>query len=246
MTTEAAPFEPRSKRGKRQYTADALSPLEQVRVIPTTNDFTQTTNAWAYFIRPDGATIRDALIAQPNGGVPLNADAKQRAKYGTNAAYYRERERAKGFEFVGPRLTEAGVRRLVEVIYANREDEILFCEDEVVNCQHTIENSDLPQVRDQARKRKAQFSRRLEYLKQDLDPEAMSKELNDIVQAQELANLDPKLLAAMRSMMNEKVSALEEKIAHFAKGREGGAKQSRATGPSPLESAAGEAFIDAD
>lgn len=219
MAERPQPFVPRSNRGRRELQGDALTPLEQVRIIPSSRDvnFTEVTNAWAYYIRQDGATIRDALILYPNGGVPEVDDQKKRAQHGRNAEYFRARQLRKGFEYIGPRLTIAGVKRLVEVIMGNREDEILYCEDEVVNCQSTIENNDRPEVRDQARKRKYQFEKRLEYLRQDIDAEAMVAELDDIAKAQELASLDPKLARILRQMVGEKVSALEELVGRMTR-----------------------------
>jgi hypothetical protein len=213
------PFVPRSNRGRRELQGEALTPLQQVRIIPSSRDknFSEVTNAWAYYIRPDGATIRDALILSPNGGVPELDDQKKRAIFGRNAELYRAQMRAKGYEYVGPRLTVPGVKRLVEVIMGNRQDEILYCEDSVVNCQSTIDNSDRPEVRDQARKRKAQFERRLEYLRQDIDADAMVAELDDIAKAQELASLDPKLARILRSMIGEKVSVLEDLVSRMTR-----------------------------
>lgn len=225
------PFIPRSTRGRRELQGEALTPLQQVRVIPSSRDknFTEVTNAWAYYIRPDGATIRDALILYPNGGIPEVDDAKKRAMHGRNNEYYRARQKTKGFEFIGPRLTVAGVKRLVEVIMGNRQDEILYCEDEIVNCQSTIENNDRPEVRDQARKRKYQFEKRLGYLTQDIDPEAMVSELDDIAKAQELASLDPKLARILRQMVGEKMTVIEELMTRMTRGSGDGPKVSKDT-----------------
>src|SRR3989304_2665801 len=56
--------EPRSVRGRLRRDRDMqiLSPLEQIRARPAA-----TTGPWAYYLRRDGATIRDALILYPNG-----------------------------------------------------------------------------------------------------------------------------------------------------------------------------------
>ena len=220
VAEKPVPYQPRSQRGRREFQGDALTPLQQVRVIPSGRDpnFSEVTNGWAYYIRPDGATIRDALITYPNGGIPEVDDAKKRAMHGRNAEYYRARQKLKGFEFIGPRLTVPGVKRLVEVIMSNREDEILYCEDEVANCEATIEGNDRPAVRDQARKRKLQFERRLTYLRQDIDPEAMVAELDAIAKAQELQSLDPKLARVLRSMVGERMADIEAKMAQLVRG----------------------------
>lgn len=217
--SEAVPFQPRSKRGRRQYAADAPTALSQIRVNPHAGNMADSTGAWAYYLRPDGATIRDALVLYPNGGIPEIDDEKRRARFGTNASYYRERQRAKGFEYLGPVLTEAAVKRVVETVYANREDEILFCEDEIANCEYTISSSDVPDIRDQARKRRGQLERRLAILRQDVDSEKMAKELEEIARAQEMASLDPKLLRVMRQYVGEMTETMKAAIAKFSTGK---------------------------
>src|SRR3990167_137711 len=76
---EPVPGQPRSTRGRRKREQRLLTPLEQIRVTPG-----GITGPWAYYLRADGATIRDALVLYPNGGtLPANEDPK--GKYGTNA-----------------------------------------------------------------------------------------------------------------------------------------------------------------
>lgn len=179
----------------------------------------EATGAWAYYLRPDGATIRDALILYPNGGIPDIDNERLRARYGTNAEYYRQRQRAKGFEFVGPTLTEPGVRRLVEILADNRDDEILFCEDEAANCADVIKNADRPEIRDQARKRKRLFEHRLEILREPFDPDALLDELTEIARAQMLASVDPNVLRVMRAMIGEVNAKTESMIAAFQTGK---------------------------
>ena len=126
---DAPPVAHRSARGQRRYAERILSPLEQIPVIPNIAD-TEMTGAWAYYIRPDGATISDALIALPNGGIPDIDNQRQRSRYGTDALLHRTHYTNKGYEYIGPNLTDGGVQRLVSVLASNREDEILYIEEE--------------------------------------------------------------------------------------------------------------------
>lgn len=243
------PFQPRSKRGQRQNAMDVPRALDQIRINPHNRAGVEATGAWAYYLNPDGATIRDALILYPNGGIPEVDDPKKRAKFGTNASYYRDRQRSKGKEYLGPVLTQESVQRLVDTIYRNREDEILFCEDEIANCDYTIANADTPSVRDQARRRRGQFQRRLENLQQDLDPEAMASELNEIARAQEMASLDPKMLRVMRQYIGEMGETMKAALARFQAGRaseEGGVHLRRPEMPSGLLDVDGAVSLDRD
>ena len=221
----------RSRRGRARYEMNVERPIDQIRIPPGVNTSAGTRTieakgAWCYFLRPDGATIRDALILSPNGGIPNHPDPQMRARYGMNFEYYRERGRRKGYEPVGSTLTADAIKRLVEILAENRDDEILFCEDEVVGCQAVIESADRPDIRDQARKRRRQFERRLETLRQPLDATALIGELNDIARAQTLAALDPNILAVMRSMIGEVNERVESMIGHF---RSGGGEQASET-----------------
>lgn len=242
------PFEPRSQRGRRQHAMDVPRALDQIRINPHNRASADATGAWAYYLDPSGATIRDALILYPNGGIPEIDDKRRQGKFGTNAAYYRERQRAKGKEYLGPVLSAQAIKKLVETVYQNREDEILFCEDEIVNCDYTIANADKPEIRDQARRRRNQFARRLENLQQDLDPEAMANELEEIARAQEMASLDPKLLRVMQRQIGEMTENMKLALARFQAGRsvEGGVSMSRPDGPSGLVDAEGAPFLDRD
>lgn len=191
--------EPRSERGRRRrgVGANELTPLQEIRLrSPGVN------GPWAYYLRPDGATIRDALILYPNGAqLPQSEDA--RGRYSENAEYYQRRQERKGFKYLGPTLTLEGVKLLIETISKNREDEVLDLEDQIAECQYTIENSDRPEVRDNQRKRRDQLRARLERVSQELDAEALSAELNEIARAQRLARVDPKVLEVMREMVGE-------------------------------------------
>ena len=209
---------PRSHRGRRFYEGDTPSVLDQIPILPG-GPGVKTTGAWAYYLRPDGATINEALILNPNGGIPDIDDARMRARFGTNAEYYRAKQAEKGFEYLGPTLTEAGVRRLVDVLSANRADEVLFCEDEIANCDHAMENSDRPEVRDQARRRKAQITRRLAILQQPFDANALVNDLKEIARAQQLASVDPAVLKVLKAMIGEVNETLAAAIARFQDGK---------------------------
>ncbi len=215
--------EPRSERGRRIRQLDVMTPLDQIRVTGNTPGI-QATGAWAYYINPNGATIRDALILYPNGGVPDIDDDRLRSRYGENAEYYRQRQARKGLEYVGPTLTDGGVQRLVEVLEKNRPDEILFIEDEIEDAKEVSKAADVPEVRSQAKRRLQQLTRRLHYLEEPLDADAMEAELKEIARAQQLAKVDPAILRVMRSMIGE---VNERMLAHFSSGGslpEGGPK----------------------
>ena len=210
--------EPRSDRGRRRRARDqrVLSPLEQIRGKPT-----EIKGAWAYYINPDGATIRDALLLYPNGArLPRSEDP--RGKFSENAEYYQARQARKGLEYVGPTLNDAGVRRLVEVLGQNREDEVLDLEDLVAECQRDIENSDRPEWRDNQRKRRDQLQKRLDTVRAGFNPEALIGELNEIARAQRMARVDGNVLAVMREMMGEMNSQFAAALGKF---------ESKASGP---------------
>lgn len=226
--------EPRSERGRRRRGLDVrmLTPLEQIRARPSA-----TTGPWAYYIRPDGATIRDALILYPNGAkLPPTEDT--RGKYSENAEYYQSRQRRKGFEYIGATLTAEGVRRLIEVLNANKADEMLDLEDQIADCDHDIKNSDRPEWRDNQRKRKAQLERRLAYVTEPLDADALTAELNEIARAQRMSRVSPEVLAVMREMLGEQEQRQSAKFAEMV-------KKFRSTGTDDSESFAGVDRIDA-
>src|SRR5690349_18207683 len=124
---------PRSQRGKRLYERQIVEPIDQIRMQPS-----GVTGAWAYYLRPDGATIREALVLYPNGGAPSAID-DPKGKFATNASYFRDRQKRKGFEYLGQRLDSSAVRKLVQTIEANRPDYILFLEDMIAECEQTLE-----------------------------------------------------------------------------------------------------------
>lgn len=237
MTTEALPGAPRSRRGRGLYQETVLTPLQQIPVMPS-QTAGYSAGAWAYYLRPDGETISDILILLPNGGIPDIDDSRKKDRLSTNASYYQLRQSKKGFEYIGQVLTEPGVRRLVEIMAANREDAILFCEDEIVNARFASKNSDRPEIRDRERKRAEQFERRLTYLQQPIDPEALVAELKEIARAQMLANVDPNVLRVMKSMLGEVNERMEAALEHFQAGR---LSQSSETGPKRSGSKAADA-----
>lgn len=238
---------PRSQRGQRMRAARVLTPLEQIRMTPQGN-----TNAFCYFLRPDGATIRDALVISPNGGVPDLPDERMRARYGTNAAEYRARGEAKGFKYLGSKLTPNAVRELIETMAANREDEMLFCQEEIEDCERTIANSDLPQIRDQAKRRRAQLKARIDTMLAPFDADALLEELSEIAQAQMLADTDPNILRVIRMVVGEANEKLVKAVQKFQAGKQSEADPEMAGVPrgtrvkSTGDDFAGRDFIDAD
>lgn len=196
----------RSQRGREARGMDTryLSPLEQIRSRPQrlTPAGGGPTGPWAYYIRPEGATIRDALILYPNGAkLPPSED--KRGAFSANAEYYQNRQAQKGYEYVGPVLTDRGIDRLLEVMDSNKDDEILFLEDEIAACQHDIDTADDPRWRDNQRRRKRQFQKRLDYVREGFDPSALKAELAEIARAQRMAKVSPETLTVMREMIGE-------------------------------------------
>ena len=204
----------RSERGKnrRKRDMEVVTPLEQIRGRPT-----ELNGPWAYYINPEGATIRDALILYPNGAqLPRNEDTKGR--YSENAAYYQQRQARKGLTYIGPTLTEPGVRLLVETLEANKEDEILDLEEQIQECEYDIQNSDRPDWRDNQRKRKAKLQRRLDHVKMPIDADELIKELNSIARAQRMARVSPETMTVMREMIGEQDAKFQAALAKFQSG----------------------------
>ena len=211
-TPGPTPGAPRTARGRKRQMRGmtTLTPLEQIRAVPNSGVGTLT-GAWAYYINPNGATIRDALILYPNGGVPPNTVRNWR-RYGENADYYRARQARKGLEYVGRTLDGPGVRRLVEVLQTNQADEILDLEDQISDVEQDITNSDRPEVRDNQRKRRGQLQTRLSYVRTPLDAEALSAELNEIARAQRMASISPEAMAVFSEMLDTKFAAAVAKF----------------------------------
>jgi len=245
---------PRSQRARRQREGTTVRTIDQIPVIPGSEPGSPATGAWCYYLRSDGDTIPEILIVQPNGGIPDIADERMKGRYGTNASYYRERYAAKGIEYLGSKLTEEVMRKVVRVLAANREEAILFCQDEIDECDDVIRNSDLPEVRAQYKRRRAAFGARLATLQQPFDVDAVLSELNDIARAYQLSKLDPNLLSVLKSMLgeqDERMNArMQEYAAHFQRGGDTGLEKARpAKGANPSDLGAGfsgEDFIDRD
>ncbi len=209
--------EPRSKRGRALHELSNLRPIDLIPIPPGGNAI-EAVGAYAYYIRPDGATIKDALICYPNGGIPDISDPRMRDRYGANALQYQNRMIAKGFEYIGPSLTEAGMKRLVEVMESNREDERLFCEDEIASAKEIASNSDLPEVRAQQKRRVRQLTARLEQMSTPIDIDDLLAELTDIARAQQLAKIDPNILRVMKNMIGEVNEKMAGYMTHFTSG----------------------------
>lgn len=200
----------------RRGTGKLLTPIEQIR--PYNVNSVPDKSAGAYYLRPDGATIADVLIWYPNGA-QHDREYDPNGKYSENAAYYQERQKRKGFEYVGPMLTVTGARRLVEILASNRDAEIERLEDEIALTTYTIENADRPEVRDQQRKRRGQFQARLERVLTPFDPDALVAQLTEIANAQEMANVPPQIMRVMRRMLGQMNDDL---IARFQRSRRTG------------------------
>jgi hypothetical protein len=200
----------RSRREERAV----LRPIDQI-TPPPGNTGMEATGAWAYYLRPDGATIGETLVLYPNGGRPEMDDRRLADRYGINAEYYQQRQARKGFEYVGPKLTEGAMKRLVEILASNREEEVAYLRAEIADAEDTVKNADIPEVRTQGRRRVNQLKRRLATIEAGFDPDELLAELNEIARAQQLAKVDPNVLRVMRAMIGEANATL---IAHFQNG----------------------------
>lgn len=206
---------PRSKRGQRARETSVLDAIDQIRMPPG-----GVTGTWAYYLRPDGATIRDALVINPNGGIPDIEDAAMRSRYGTGAPEFRRKEERKGHIFLGSKLTPEAVGKLVRSMGDNREDEILWCQEQIADTELDIENSDRPEIRDQARKRRRQLQKRIDTMLAPFDADALLAELEEIAHAQMLASVDPNVLRVMRAMVGEVNEKLQKAVNKFAAGKQ--------------------------
>ena len=228
--------EPRSQRGRERRQAPVLTPLEQIRPLPS-----GTTGASAYYLRPGGATIRDVLIVYPNGGIPESASPKMRARFGMNADEYRSKQRRKGFTYLGTRLDKNSVRLIVEEIAKNRQEAIWEMEDELDECERVIGGDGDPKWIPLYKQRRAAALKRKATLEAEWDPDKLVADLDEISRAQRLANVDPNIRAVMAEMIGE---ANEKMLAYFSDAkrdphmvRGGGAEG---------EDFSGRDFIDAD
>lgn len=240
---------PRSQRGKARYERQIVEPIDQIRMQPS-----GVTGAWSYYLRPDGATIREALVLYPNGGAPSQID-DPKGKYGTNADYFRARQARKGFVYLGQRLDTRAVTMLVETLAKNREDYVIFLEDSIAEADQQLENTDDPQVRDQCRKRKGAFTSLLNEANAKWEPEALVDELNEIARAQRMANVDPSVLQVVRELIGEASNKTMTYVQRFNTGRQSdpdgaptGVKTTRHRGMAAeaSQSMTGPDFIDVD
>lgn len=221
--TEELSTEQRARRAQERQSGrrgNVLTPLEQIR--PYDQAGAPDHSAAAYFLRPDGATIGDILIYYPNGA-QLTRREDPRGHYSADAAYHQAKLGRKGFEYVGPTLTREGAKRMVEILAANRDDEVERLEDEIALCQYTIENTDRPDVRDQQKARRDQFKARLARVEAPIDADALVDELTEIARAQKMANIDPAILEVMQEMVGESNAKFAEMVAKFTKAGPNGA-----------------------
>ena len=207
----------RSKRATVDAAGEVLTSLKQIRV-PAANGGS-TFGAWCYVLRLDGETLRDALILVPNGGdAPDVLDPRLRAKFATERSYYNERERSKGYEVLGSRLNSQNVRRIVEVLQANRPEAIAYCEDQIALCEYTVSTTGVEKDRQVASKRKAQFQKRLATVLAPFDPDELVAELDEIARAQRMSRMDAHTRAAVQEMIGAQVDArFQMMMDHFTR-----------------------------
>lgn len=192
----------RSKRGQALigYGSDMPDVLQQVDPHPG--------GPWAYYIRPDGATVTEALTRYPNG-------ANTGRHSGRNADYYRNRMAKKGFEYIGPTLTSEGIRNLIKVIEKNRPDYILFLKEEIEKTRHdTAEGSGLPQDKlTQQFRRAGQLRGQLALAEAPIDPDKVVKELEEVAQAQKLAqSFTGAQFEVLKGMMDERLTTMAKRF----------------------------------
>ena len=200
-----------SKRGmaRRGFSEQVATPLELIRPRPGG----LIGGPAAYYINPRGATIREVLIISPNGA-PMIHNGRDRG----NSDMYQTTMRARGFEYIGPLLTEEGVARLVEVIEANLFDYTLDLKEQIFDVELDIENSDRPEQRDGQRKRRIQLVRLLEQAQKPLDGPRMVAEYLDVVKAQKLAAIPADIRQAVILMggtaaeTDKKISAMVDQL----------------------------------
>lgn len=198
-----------SKRGRsrRGFGSGLPSAIEQIRPRPGG----LLGGPAAYFLNPQGATIREVVLIRPNGA-PVMRGGRDVA----NAQDVQRRMRERGYEYIGPTLTTTAARRLVEVLELNRFDYTLDLTEQIADCDHAIDNSDRPEARDIQRRRKTQLTMLLEQARVPLDADRLVSDLDDIVKAHKLAALNPAIREAIASMVetetDSKVSALVEQL----------------------------------
>lgn len=191
----------RSQRGQqlRGSTGGALSVLEQISPRPGG----PVGGPSAYYVRKDGATIREALIVQPNGA-PIKGD---------DGEYEQRRMLKKGLTYIGPALTLDGIQLLISTLADNRDDYILFLKEEIEVTELDATTSDEPKTRAYQRARCERYRALLKQAEVPLDGEALYAELQAISQAQELAGLP----ANMREVMLRMVGQVNGRVQEIAK-----------------------------
>lgn len=211
--------EPRSQRSRDAARARDLRPIDEIPVVGSTPG-AEATGAWAYYLRdePGCATIRDIVKLIPNGGVPDLDKPRERAAFGMNATSYREYYSIKGLEYIGQKLTEGAMERVVEIMDRNRQEEIDWCLDQIDEADETIKAGGTQAEREHAQLRKRKLGQRVERLRQPFDADTLVNELKDIARAQMLASVDPNVLRVMKALIGESNDAMAQKIAHFQRG----------------------------
>lgn len=207
-----------SKRGmaRRGFSTQVATPMELIRPRPGG----LIGGPAAYYINPNGSTVREALIISPNGA-PMIHNGRDRG----NSEMYQTTMRARGFEYIGPLLTKEGVARLAEVIEANLFDYILDLKEQIFDVENDIDNSDRPEVRDAQRKRRIQLVRLLEQAQKPLDGPRMVAEYLDVVKAQRLAAIPADIREAV-ILMNPTAAETDKKISAMVAQLMGGKKVS--------------------
>ena len=197
----------RSTRGleRRGFQTRTATSLEQIRDRPGG----LVGGPSSYYINPRGATISEALIVSPNGA-PLMHNAGRDVG---GSGYHQNRQKDRGYEYVGPTLTREGAKRLVEVILANIDDFTMDLREQISDCRHDIDTADDPAKRDNQRKRQTQLELQLEQATVPIDADAMVQELNDIAAAHKLASMPAGLLDVIRTVAGDAVSANVEVLA---------------------------------
>ncbi len=213
-----------SRRGmeRRGFDARVATPLELIRPRPGG----LIGGPAAYYVNPRGATVREALIICPNGA-PMIHNGRDRG----NSEIYQNVQRLRGFEYIGPLLTEEGVARLVEVIESNLFDYVLDLKEQIFDVDHDIETSDRPEWRDNQRKRRIQLTRLLEQAQKPLDGPRMAAEYLDVVKAQKLAAIPADIREAV-ILMGGTAAETDKKIAAMVAELTGGQRVSSEEGVS--------------
>ena len=96
----------RSTRGleRRGFQTRTATSLEQIRDRPGG----LVGGPSSYYINPRGATISEALIVSPNGAPVMNNAGRDVG----GSVYHQNRQKDRGYEYVGPTLTREGAKRL--------------------------------------------------------------------------------------------------------------------------------------